>query len=628
MSLSTRDLAAVAAGMRAFCLAANKHPGGSLSAVEAVTSLYFGGAANLAAESHPRDHFVYSKGHAAAPLYWALWAHGLIPGLSLGDLLGFGQIGHRLPRMPTRSPQHGMDMSTGALGQGLSFACGMALGLRRSGSTARVYALLGDGECTEGQVYEAAFTAHRLGLRNVTALLDANGFGSVADIDPAGWKARWLSFGWDVWDVNGHDLPEVGRALEATHAAGGPSMIILHTVKGKGLLPPVEGTSELSGEADPRYIPAVELEETIGEALRIIDREFPAAGPARTGAFRASRSHKRERHLRREALLEGMSEYPAGRDVVAKKIGGDLAEELAGHPVLLLSPDAIRNSGILPRMRKVGSWSYDNAASNVLQCVIAEQDAASLAAGMSAAGLRPILFSMEGFYWRMLDQVRESICFPGLPVLLVGTSGGIGDPLGPMVQSDACMAVLDCMLGLTVFEAADANWAKLLCAEALAAGAPAYLRLPHEATPVRNSLSELAGLDLSSGCWIMGDPGRPDITLVTAGAMRETVLAVAAKMAADRVRARVIEVFSVTRARAAPQGTINSLIPPCVPAVSVHNAPSRVLRSLLPAGSVAIGADGYGMSGWPQSRLYSEAGLGEDHVYDRARWVLAGGHRQ
>src|SRR5262249_45346414 len=124
-----------------------------------------------------------------------------------------------------RSPANGVTMSTGALGQGLSFACGIAAASRRARSASRVFAVLGDGECTEGQVWEAALSAARHGLRNVTALLDANGSGSVIKLDPGSWARRWAGFGWDVRDVNGHDLDAVCQALDGCGQAEGPSVI-------------------------------------------------------------------------------------------------------------------------------------------------------------------------------------------------------------------------------------------------------------------------------------------------------------------------------------------------------------------------------------------------------------------
>ena len=622
MCLSTDDLRAVAAGMRAFCLEANKHPGGSLSCVEALTALYFSGAASLYPGCGDSDHVVYSKGHAAAPYYFALWAHGFFPGLSLEELTGFGQAGHRLPRMPVRSPENGITMSTGALGQGLSFACGMAAGLRRAGGSSRVFAVLGDGECTEGQVWEAALSASRHGLRNVVALVDANGSGSVITLDPDSWARRWESFGWNARDVDGHDLAGICDALEATSRAPVPSVIVLRTVKGKGLLSPMAGSNSLSSEADRKYIPETGLEQAVARALGVIDRNFTGAAPRRAGrdipdAGPAPAAPARSQVL---GMLHGS---PAGDVVAVKQVGGSLADDLAGYPAMLLSPDAIRNSGILPRMLKVGAWSYDNPASNVMECAIAEQDTASAAAGMSAAGLRPVVFSMEGFYWRMLDQIRESICFPQLPVLLVGTSGGIGDPLGPMVQSDTCLLALCSLIGLTIWEAADVNWARLLAAEALAAGVPAYLRLPHEPVPVRHDLADIEGLDLSDGAWVIRDHPQPDVTLVSAGAMRETALAVAARLEADcGGGTRVVEVFGITRFRGLPPARMAALVPPGSLAVSVHNAPARVLGGALPEGAISMGADGYGQCGWPLRRLYEMAGLSEDAVFARVRDAL------
>lgn len=630
MRMPAADLQVVADGMRVFCLAANKHPGGSLSCVEAVAALYFGGSARLALGA-AGDHVVYSKGHAAAPYYFALWAHGFFPGTALEDLARFGQPGHAIPRMPTRSPENGVAMSTGALGQGLSFACGMAAASRQNGADARVFAVLGDGECTEGQVWEAALSATRHGLRNVVALVDANGSGSVIKLDRGSWARRWEAFGWDVHDVDGHDLTAITDALDGACAAPAPSVIVLRTVKGKGLLPPVVGSSGLSGEADARHIPEVNLRQDVGTALEVIDRHFPGAARCRSGRsagpHTASAPRQRALPTGRERIARLLRSSPADAVESVKQVGGSLAEDLAGHPVVLLSPDAIRNSGILPRMTDVGAWSYDNPSSNVMECPISEQHTASAAAGMAAAGLRPMVFSMEGFYWRMLDQIRESICFPQLPVLLVGTSGGVGDPLGPMVQSDTCLLALCALTGLDVYEAADVNWARLLAAEALAASRPAYLRLPHEPVPVRDELPALTGAGLSDGAWVLRDHPDPRVTLVTAGAMRGTSLETAARLEDEcGAGTRVVEVFGITRFRDLPPARKARFVPPVSLAVSIHNAPSRVLGDALPESSLAIGADGYGLYGRPLERLYAQAGLDVGTISSRVRKALIQEH--
>jgi len=604
---SAAELAVISAGIRAWVLAANKHPGGSSSAVEAITALYFSGATTVPDSG---DRVIYSKGHAAAPWYFALWAAGGFPGITWRELAGFGQLRHPLPRMPQRDATTGIEMSAGALGQGLSFGVGAAIADRRQARPARTFVVLGDGECTEGQVWEAAMTATRLGLRNLVALVDANGSGSVIDLPRETWADRWSGFGWQADEVDGHDPAAIAALLRDSQTAVRPVAIILRTIKGKGLLPPAEGSNSLSGEADPASIPSQDVSALVEAALAVIDTRYPRLA-ARRSARRPHQDHPPAARPSREAILARLRGYPIGAAPVAKKtLGADLAAELAGLPVLWMAPDAIRNSGLLERMNAVGSWNWASPDSDVLQCAIAEQDAASLAAGAASAGLWPALFSMEGFYWRMLDQIRQSVAFTGLPVLLVGTSGGIGDPLGPMVQSDGCLSALAAIGGLDLYEASDINTAKLLAAEALAAGRPAYLRLPHEAVQVRRELGTLAGLPLDTGAWTLRDCDRPQVVIAAAGAMREAALQAADLLAARRgPRVRVLEIVSLSRFAALPGAQRDELIPPTALAASIHNAPSAALRAVLPPGAVTLGADSYGLSGYPLTALYDSAGL-------------------
>lgn len=265
---SPDDLTTISAGMRAWVLAANKHPGGGSSAVEAMTALYFSGATTAAGGD---DRIIFSKGHAAAPWYFALWAVGEMPGTSWQDAAGFGQIGHQLPRMPVRGATPGMHLSTGALGQGLSFGVGAALADRRLGRIRRTFVMLGDGECTEGQVWEAAMTAARLQLANLVALVDANGSGSVITLPRDQWAARWRGFGWQVHELDGHDPAAIAAVLRDTTATG-PVVLILNTVKGKGLRPPAEGSNSLSAEVEPAMLPEHDTAALVDAALTVIDQ--------------------------------------------------------------------------------------------------------------------------------------------------------------------------------------------------------------------------------------------------------------------------------------------------------------------------------------------------------------------
>jgi transketolase len=231
--------------------AGSGHPGGSLSAVEIVTALYFGPFLRYdpARPDWPdRDRFVLSKGHGVPVLYAALAEAGYF---DVAELATLRRIDSRLQGHPVYGTAPGIEASTGSLGQGLSIGLGMALAARMDGRDSRVYVLLGDGECQEGQVWEAAMAAghHRPG--NLVAIVDYNKFqldGALDDIiglEPL--AAKWESMGWAVRSIDGHDLNEVLDGLSwATER--GPACLVAHTVKGKGVSF-MEGENAYHGKA-------------------------------------------------------------------------------------------------------------------------------------------------------------------------------------------------------------------------------------------------------------------------------------------------------------------------------------------------------------------------------------------
>ena len=215
------------------------HTGGSLSAIDMVTALYFNklrhDPANPAWEK--RDRFVLCKGHAAPAQYVALAEAGYFP---REDLMMLRRLGSHLQGHPDSKSTPGVEVCTGSLGQGLSMANGMALGLRLDGSASRVYALLGDGELQEGQVWEAAMAAGHYRLDNLCALVDVNGLqidGEVAkvmNVLPVAEKFR--AFGWNTLEIDGHDMAAIVAALdEAETVKGRPTVIVASTIKGKGV---------------------------------------------------------------------------------------------------------------------------------------------------------------------------------------------------------------------------------------------------------------------------------------------------------------------------------------------------------------------------------------------------------
>ena len=219
--------------------ASSGHPGGSLSIADVLTYLYFE-KMNVKADDpkwEDRDRFVLSKGHASPALYAVLAAKGFFP---KEELVKFRNIESFLQGHPDMKHTPGVDMSSGSLGMGISAACGMALGAKHQGKAYRVYSILGDGEIAEGQVWEAAMFSAHYKLDNLCVFVDRNGLQidgetkKVMNSDPL--DEKFAAFGWNVQVINGHDFDQIDKAIANAEACKGkPSVIIMDTVKGKGV---------------------------------------------------------------------------------------------------------------------------------------------------------------------------------------------------------------------------------------------------------------------------------------------------------------------------------------------------------------------------------------------------------
>ena len=273
---NSKQLAILAAkarllGLDAVHTAASGHIGGSLSAIDAITTLYFG-VMNVDPD-HPqdpdRDRFVLSKGHCTPALYPVLALRGYFP---VEDLKLFRSIkGHYSGHAEMRHVR-GVDMSTGSLGQGISAAVGMALGGKLSKKDYRVYTVLGDGEIAEGQVWEAAMSAAKYGLDNLCAVVDVNGLqidGATRDVMPSEpLDKKFEAFNWNVIHVDGHDYDALLQAFaDAAACKGKPTVLLLKTTKGKGVSF-MENNAGWHGKApnDEQYAHAkAELEAKLAE---------------------------------------------------------------------------------------------------------------------------------------------------------------------------------------------------------------------------------------------------------------------------------------------------------------------------------------------------------------------------
>lgn len=219
--------------------ASSGHPGGSLSCIDALTTLYFD-EMNIKPEDPKwadRDRFVLSKGHCSPALYSVLALRGFFP---VEDLKKFRSITAHLSGHPDMRYVPGVDMSTGSLGQGLSTAVGMALAGKLSGKSYRTYAICGDGEIAEGQIWEAVMAGAKWNLDNLCAFVDVNGLqidGKTSDVMPTEpLDKKFEAFNWNVIKIDGHNVAEIKAALaQAKECSGKPTVILMKTVKGKGV---------------------------------------------------------------------------------------------------------------------------------------------------------------------------------------------------------------------------------------------------------------------------------------------------------------------------------------------------------------------------------------------------------
>ncbi len=245
------------------------HPGGAMSATDIIVVLYFYKMRHDPRNPkwEERDRFVLSKGHVCPALYSVLARCGYFP---LEKLMEFRKIDGDLQGHPDMHKTPGIEISTGSLGHGIGAAVGMALGLRLSGSSSRVYCMIGDGEAQEGSVWEATMAASHYNLNNLTVILDNNNLqidgpvDEVMSIYPA--LEKWKAFGWNVIEINGHDFGQIIEALNrAEESTFKPTIILAKTVKGKGVSF-MENKAEWHGKALPPDL----LKEALKELGEIV----------------------------------------------------------------------------------------------------------------------------------------------------------------------------------------------------------------------------------------------------------------------------------------------------------------------------------------------------------------------
>ncbi len=522
--------------VRMLAAAGSGHSGGSLSAVEIVTALYWH-VLRIRPEEPAwpdRDRFVLSKGHAAPVLYAALAERGFFP---VEELQTLRKLGSRLQGHPDLRKVPGVEASTGSLGQGLSVALGMTLAGRLDRRSYRVYALLGDGECEEGQVWEAAMAAAHYHAGNLTAIIDNNGLqidGPVAEVlSPLPLPEKWRAFGWEVTEVDGHDLKALLQAFDWAAGANDrrPKMIVAHTVKGKGVSF-MENQVDWHGKAPTSEQAACALKELGGSRQE----------PEKAGVGRDSQENRppvREQAGEPSPCLSQPREMSIqqGREPVATR-------DAYGHALVELGgriPDLVVLDADLSKSTKTGDFAkaYPD---RFFDMGIAEQNLMGTAAGLALAGKIPCASTFAVFATgRAFDQIRNTIAYPGLNVKIVATHAGItvGED-GASHQAIEDIALMRALPGMTVIVPADATEARKAVEAAVAMKGPVYIRLGRTAVPV------LFGEDyrFQIGKAVVLRQGA-DAVVFACGIMVSEALQAAEQLAARGVSAAVVDVHTV-----------------------------------------------------------------------------------
>ncbi len=488
--LSIEELRRAAAEMRAMNIldifaAGSGHPGGTLSIMDIAAALY------LRVLNHDpgdpawreRDRVFWSAGHKAPALYVALGKAGYFP---LDDTVLLRQLGSRFEGHPNRLKVPGVEVSSGSLGQGLSVAVGDALACRLLGRRNRVYCLMGDGEQQEGCIWEAAMAAGHYQLDNLCGVVDKNRLQidgwvrEVMNVDPLADKYR--AFNWNVLEIDGHDMEQIVAAFEQAAATRGrPTVILAHTVKGKGVSF-MENEAGWHGVAPNR--------EQFEKAM--VDLSTAAVPPERVDRLLARASENAGRVAREtlESLPKFSRDYwwnagPSMKvemDPTRMGFGRGLEKAGADERVVTIHADISGSIRIVDFEAK-----HPERKNRVFSVGIAEQNMMAAAGGMAKEGLIPVTGTYGVFAsGRAWDQIRTTICYSNLNVKIGGAHGGVSvGPDGATHQSleeISLMAALPNMHVEAPCDSVETERATLHCL--LEVKGPCYIRFAREATPV------------------------------------------------------------------------------------------------------------------------------------------------
>ena len=504
--------------------AGSGHPTSCLSAAEVVAAVFFGHMRYDPKNPHyhNNDRFILSKGHAA-PLLYAAWAEtGLFPVEELLKLrqLGNDLEGHPAPRLPF------VDVATGSLGQGLSIGVGMALAARLDNLDYRTYVLLGDGECAEGAVWEAASLAGIYQLNNLIAVVDVNRLGQ-SQATPFGhdlgvYKKRFEAFGWRTEEIDGHDLEEILEVLAAVGLGSQPLVILAKTLKGAGVsfIQDKEGWhgKPLSKEEAARAL--AELRPTARSGIGL-----PIPAPSQLPAPK--------------------NEAPAAYPPPAYKLGDMVATREAYGNALVRVGEVDLRVVAMDGDTKNSTYSekfFQKFPARFTECFIAEQCMVGVATGFGTRGKVPFASTFACFLTRAYDQIRVA-GISAANLKLVGSHVGvsIGED-GPSQMGLEDLAMMRAIVGSTVLYASDAVCAEKLVDQMAAHKGICFLRTSRPKTPVIYNNEEQFPI---GGAKVLRQSPNDKVTVVAAGVTLFEALKAADTLKTQGIGITVIDAYSV-----------------------------------------------------------------------------------
>ena len=467
----------------ALCAAGSGHAGGTLSIMDIAAALYL-----HTAEHDPknpdwagRDRIIWSAGHKAPALYVALGMAGFFP---LDKVVTLRKLGSPFQGHPHWLKVPGVEVSTGSLGQGLSIAVGMALAAKIDGRSNKVFCLMGDGEQQEGQVWEAAMEAGHFHLDNLIAVIDCNRLQidgwvkHVMQVEPL--AAKYAAFGWDVLRIDGHNMSQIVDAFHQARAIEHrPVVILADTVKGKGVSF-MEDEAGWHGKAPNRD----ELDNALGE-LGLCERIPIVTLLENAKHFQMEASHNLDAMMARfphgywwnagETMKVKMEPTRKGWGQALAECGGDERIVALG---LDISGSILISDFYNGRPERMKRW---------ISMGIAEQSATAAAAGLAREGKLPVLGSYATFSAaRNLDQIRVSICYSNLNVMIAGAHAGVS--VGPDGATHQALEDLFAMQGLpnmaVVVPCDSVETKKATRTLLFDYVGPKYIRFAREATPI------------------------------------------------------------------------------------------------------------------------------------------------